>query len=149
METVHAYTNDQNLIDNYHIGDRRGRSAALNMVLTSTGAAKAVEKAIPELKGKLTGNSIRVPTPNVSMAILNLQLEKPTTVAELNEFLRQKALHSAYQQQIGYRVPPRQFQRTLSGQGRPRLWIPTQLLLMVKMWLSIVGMTMSLVIAVR
>jgi glyceraldehyde 3-phosphate dehydrogenase len=104
VETVHAYTNDQNLIDNYHVGDRRGRSAALNMVLTSTGAAKAVEKAIPELKGKLTGNSIRVPTPNVSMAILNLQLEKSTTVDELNEFLRQKALHSAYQQQIGYTV---------------------------------------------
>ena len=104
VETVHAYTNDQNLIDNYHVGDRRGRSAALNMVLTSTGAAKAVEKAIPELKGKLTGNSIRVPTPNVSMAILNLQLEKSTTVDELNEFLRQKALHSVYQQQIGYTV---------------------------------------------
>lgn len=104
VETVHAYTNDQNLIDNYHTGDRRGRSAALNMVLTSTGAAKAVEKAIPELKGKLTGNSIRVPTPNVSMAILNLQLNKTTTVTELNEFLRQKALHSAYQQQIGYTV---------------------------------------------
>jgi glyceraldehyde 3-phosphate dehydrogenase len=104
VETVHAYTNDQNLIDNYHAGDRRGRSAALNMVLTSTGAAKAVEKAIPELKGKLTGNSIRVPTPNVSMAILNLQLETTTTVQELNEFLRQKALHSAYQQQIGYTV---------------------------------------------
>ena len=73
VETVHAYTNDQNLIDNYHSGDRRGRSAALNMVLTSTGAAKAVAKAIPELQGKLTGNAIRVPTPNVSMAILNLQ----------------------------------------------------------------------------
>jgi glyceraldehyde 3-phosphate dehydrogenase len=104
VETVHAYTNDQNLIDNYHAGDRRGRSAALNMVITSTGAAKAVEKAIPELKGKLTGNSIRVPTPNVSMAILNLQLEQSTTLEELNEFLRQKALHSAYQQQIGYTV---------------------------------------------
>ena len=102
VETVHAYTNDQNLIDNYHKGDRRGRSAPLNMVLTSTGAAKAVAKAIPELKGKLTGNAIRVPTPNVSMAILNLQLGRETTVAELNEFLRQKALHSGLQQQIGY-----------------------------------------------
>jgi glyceraldehyde 3-phosphate dehydrogenase len=72
VETVHSYTNDQNLIDNYHAGERRGRSAALNMVLTETGAAKAVQKAIPELAGKLTGNSIRVPTPNVSMAILNI-----------------------------------------------------------------------------
>lgn len=104
VETVHAYTNDQNLIDNYHKGDRRGRSAPLNMVLTSTGAAKAVAKAIPELKGKLTGNAIRVPTPNVSMAILNLRLGRDTSVAELNEFLRQKALHSSMQQQIGYTV---------------------------------------------
>jgi len=104
VETVHAYTNDQNLIDNYHQGDRRGRSAALNMVLTSTGAAKAVAKAIPELEGKLTGNAIRVPTPNVSMAILNLQLGRETSVDELNEFLRHKALHSSYQQQIGYTV---------------------------------------------
>lgn len=102
VETVHAYTNDQNLIDNYHKGDRRGRSAPLNMVLTSTGAAKAVAKAIPELKGKLTGNAIRVPTPNVSMAILNLRLGRKTSVNELNEFLRQKALHSNLQQQIGY-----------------------------------------------
>ena len=104
VETVHAFTNDQNLIDNYHKGDRRGRSAPLNMVLTSTGAAKAVAKAIPELKGKLTGNAIRVRTPNVSMAILNLQLGKAVNVEELNEFLRQKALHSSLQQQIGYTV---------------------------------------------
>ena len=104
VETVHAFTNDQNLIDNYHKGDRRGRSAPLNMVLTSTGAAKAVAKAIPELKGKLTGNAIRVPTPNVSMAILNLQLGRDTSVEDLNEFLRQKALHSSLQQQIGYTV---------------------------------------------
>ena len=104
VETVHAYTNDQNLIDNYHTGDRRGRSAALNMVLTSTGAAKAVAKAIPELAGKLTGNAIRVPTPNVSMAILNLQLSQSVTRDQLNEFLRHMALHSEYQQQIGYTV---------------------------------------------
>ncbi|HFC30305.1 MAG TPA: glyceraldehyde-3-phosphate dehydrogenase, partial [Oceanospirillales bacterium] len=104
VETIHAYTNDQNLIDNFHKGDRRGRSAALNMVLTSTGAAKAVAKVLPELKGKLTGNAIRVPTPNVSMAILNLQLEKDTTVDELNEFIRHKSLHSPLQQQIGYTV---------------------------------------------
>jgi len=104
VETVHAYTNDQNLIDNFHSGDRRGRSAALNMVLTSTGAAKAVAKAIPELAGKLTGNAIRVPTPNVSMAILNLQLCQSVTREGLNEFLRHMALHSEYQQQIGYTV---------------------------------------------
>jgi glyceraldehyde 3-phosphate dehydrogenase len=104
VETVHAYTNDQNLIDNYHKNQRRGRSAVLNMVLTETGAAKAVAKAIPELAGKLTGNAIRVPTPDVSMAILNLQLGRDTSRDELNEFMRRKALHSPLQQQIGYTI---------------------------------------------
>lgn len=102
VETVHAYTNDQNLIDNYHKGDRRGRSAALNMVLTETGAAKAVVKAIPELEGKLTGNAVRVPIPNVSMAIMNLTLKKETSKEELNEFLRDIALHSHLQDQISF-----------------------------------------------
>lgn len=104
VETVHAYTNDQNLIDNYHSGARRGRSAALNMVLTETGAAKAVAKAIPQLEGKLTGNAIRVPTPNVSMAILNLRLGRETNRDELNEFMRHSALFSPLQQQIGYTI---------------------------------------------
>lgn len=104
IETVHAYTNDQNLIDNYHKKDRRGRSAALNMVLTSTGAAKAVARVLPELSGKLTGNAIRVPTPNVSMAMLNIQLNQDVTLDELNEFLRYKSLHSKLQQQIGYTI---------------------------------------------
>lgn len=63
VETVHSFTNDQNLIDNFHSGDRRGRSAVLNMVITETGAAKAVARALPELAGKLTGSAIRVPTP--------------------------------------------------------------------------------------
>jgi len=106
VETVHAYTNDQNLIDNYHKGSRRGRSAALNMVLTETGAAKAVVKAVPELEGKLTGNAIRVPIPNVSMAIMNLTLETGTTRDELNEFLRDIALHSKLQNQISYTESP-------------------------------------------
>src|SRR5699024_2883703 len=98
VETVHSYTNDQNLIDNFHKGDRRGRSAPLNMVLTSTGAASAVAKALPELTGKLTGNAIRVPTPNVSMAVINLNLEKATTVEALNEYLRTTALDSPLHQ---------------------------------------------------
>ena len=102
IETVHAYTNDQNLIDNYHKGARRGRGAAMNMVLTETGAAKAAVKAIPELAGKLTANAIRVPVPNVSMAIMNLTLGKETSREELNEFLRQIALHSNLQNQINY-----------------------------------------------
>ena len=106
VETVHSFTNDQNLIDNYHKGDRRGRSAALNMVITETGAAKAVAKALPVLEGKLTGNAIRVPTPNVSMAILNLRLERPTTRDEVNRFLRETSLHSSLRQQIDYIESP-------------------------------------------
>jgi glyceraldehyde 3-phosphate dehydrogenase len=102
VETVHSFTNDQNLTDNFHKGDRRGRSAALNMVLTETGAAKAVAKALPELAGKLTGNSIRVPTPDVSMAILNLTLEQATTKEEVNAYLRKMSLHSELHKQIDY-----------------------------------------------
>ena len=102
METVHAYTNDQNLIDNFHKKNRRGRSAALNMVITETGASSAVVQLLPELAGKLTGNAIRVPTPNVSLAILNLSLARQTSVAEVKEFLRDTALHSSLQRQIEY-----------------------------------------------
>jgi glyceraldehyde 3-phosphate dehydrogenase len=102
VETVHAYTNDQNLIDNYHKAERRGRSAPLNMVITETGAAKAVGKVLPQLDGLLTGNAIRVPTPNVSMAILNLTLTQETTKEELNEFMRNMALHSPLRKQIDY-----------------------------------------------
>jgi glyceraldehyde 3-phosphate dehydrogenase len=102
VETVHSYTNDQNLIDNYHKGDRRGRSAPLNMVITETGAASAVAKALPALKGKLTGNAIRVPTPNVSMAILSLNLNKEVTAEEVNNFLREQSLHSDVQKQIDW-----------------------------------------------
>ncbi|WP_217536666.1 glyceraldehyde-3-phosphate dehydrogenase [Vibrio metschnikovii] len=102
IETVHSYTNDQNLIDNFHKGERRGRSASLNMVLTSTGAAKAVAKALPELAGKLTGNSIRVPTPNVSMVVANLNLDKEVDKASLNHYLRQIATHSPLSAQVDY-----------------------------------------------
>ena len=106
VETVHAFTNDQNLIDNYHKASRRGRSAPLNMVLTETGAAVAVAKVLPQLAGKLTGNAIRVPTPNVSMAILNLTLDRETTVEEVNEFMRNQALHSSLRKQIDYSASP-------------------------------------------
>ncbi|MFO7812746.1 MAG: glyceraldehyde-3-phosphate dehydrogenase [Pelovirga sp.] len=106
VETCHSYTNDQNLIDNYHNKERRGRSAPLNMVITETGAAKAVAKALPELAGKLTGNAIRVPTPNVSLAILNLTLEQETSVDELNLYLRGMSLESPLQDQIDYTNSP-------------------------------------------
>lgn len=102
VETVHSYTNDQNLIDNYHPGSRRGRSAPLNLVLTETGAAKAVAKALPELKGLLTGNAIRVPTPNVSLAVMNLTLNRNTNKDDLNGHLRDTALYSDMQEQIDY-----------------------------------------------
>lgn len=102
VETVHSFTNDQNLIDNYHKADRRGRAATLNMVITETGAAKAVAKALPALKGKLTGNSVRVPTPNVSLAILNLTLDKEVDREEVNEYIRQISINSSLQGQIGY-----------------------------------------------
>jgi glyceraldehyde 3-phosphate dehydrogenase len=106
VETVHAYTNDQNLIDNYHKKARRGRSAPLNMVITETGAAKAVSKVLPELAGKLTGNAIRVPTPDVSLAILKLTLQQATTKAELNDYLRGVALDGPYRDQIDFTSSP-------------------------------------------
>jgi len=106
IETVHSYTNDQNLIDNFHKGDRRGRSAALNMVITSTGAVKAVSKAIPELHGLLTGNAIRVPTPNVSLAVLVLNLKEDVTRDTLNDFLKSSAFSGKYREIIGYTNSP-------------------------------------------
>ena len=106
VETAHSFTNDQNLIDNYHKGERRGRAAGLNMVLAATGAAKAVAKALPEFEGKLTGNTIRVPTPDVSMAVLNLELEQEVDRDEVNDFLRNVSLHSDLRQQISYIASP-------------------------------------------
>src|SRR5690606_19474931 len=84
LETIHAYTNDQNLVDNFHKKYRRGRSAALNMVITETGAGSAVSKAIPSLTGKLTSNAIRVPVPNGSLVVLNLEVEKTTSKEDIN-----------------------------------------------------------------
>jgi glyceraldehyde 3-phosphate dehydrogenase len=118
VETVHSYTNDQNLIDNFHKGDRRGRSAALNMVITETGAAKAVAKALPELAGKLTGSAIRVPTPDVSLAILNLQLERPSSKVELNRYLRQVSLTSPLRQQVDYIESPEVVSTDFVGSNR-------------------------------
>ncbi|MCG7295567.1 glyceraldehyde-3-phosphate dehydrogenase [Corynebacterium afermentans] len=115
VETVHSYTNDQNLADNFHKGDRRGRAAGLNMVLTETGAAKAVSKALPEFEGKLTGNAIRVPTPDVSMAVLNLDLEKDVEKDEVNTFLRRVSTNSNLRQQIDYVNSPEVVSTDLLG----------------------------------
>ncbi len=102
IETVHSYTNDQNLLDNYHKKYRRGRSAALNMVITETGAESALKKVLPHLAGKFTANSVRVPTPNVSLAILNLNINKEVTRDEVNEIIRKYALNGALVEQIQY-----------------------------------------------
>ncbi|QEO13634.1 glyceraldehyde-3-phosphate dehydrogenase [Agromyces intestinalis] len=118
VETVHSFTNDQNLIDNFHSGDRRGRSAVLNMVITETGAAKAVSKALPQLEGKLTGSAIRVPTPDVSLAILNLRLGRPAPKAELNAYLRRVSLTSPLRQQVDYIESPEVVSTDFVGSNR-------------------------------
>ncbi len=102
IETIHAYTSDQNLLDNFHKKPRRGRAAAVNMVLTTTGAASAVAKVIPHLNGKLTGNAVRVPTPNVSLAILSLTLKKQTDLEAVNKLMKEASLHGELVEQIHY-----------------------------------------------
>ncbi|MGX2993769.1 glyceraldehyde-3-phosphate dehydrogenase [Streptomyces sp. JNUCC 64] len=106
VETVHSFTNDQNLLDNYHKADRRGRSAPLNMVITETGAASAVAKALPDLKAPITGSSIRVPVPDVSIAILSLRLSRETTREEVLDHLREVSLHSPLKRQIDFTTAP-------------------------------------------
>lgn len=106
IETVHAYTNDQNLLDNMHKKVRRGRSAAINMVITSTGAGSAVTKVIPSLQDKLTANAVRVPTPNGSLAILSLELKKETSVEAINELIKNAALDGDLVNQIFYSFDP-------------------------------------------
>jgi glyceraldehyde 3-phosphate dehydrogenase len=91
MTTIHSYTNDQRLLDLPHKDLRRARAAALSMIPTTTGAAKAVHLVIPELKGKLDGYAMRVPTPNVSVVDLTITTEKPTTVESVNAALKRAA----------------------------------------------------------
>jgi glyceraldehyde 3-phosphate dehydrogenase len=104
IETIHAYTNDQNLLDNMHKKPRRGRSAAINMVITSTGAGKAVTKVIPSLEDKLTANAVRVPTPNGSLAIMNLTVGRETSLEEVNEMIKSAALNGELINQINYNI---------------------------------------------
>lgn len=122
VETVHSYTNDQNLIDNYHSAERRGRSAPLNMVLTTTGAAGAVAKALPELAGKLTGNAIRVPTPNVSLAVMNLNLSEAPTRDELNAYMRDVAYDSPLSEQISYSASTEAVSSDMVGTPEPAIF---------------------------
>ena len=102
IETIHAYTNDQNLVDNMHKKSRRGRAAGLNMVITETGAGTAVAKVLPLLQGKLTSNAIRVPVPNGSLAILQLEVEKETNTEQLNDILKKATLNGALVEQIKF-----------------------------------------------
>lgn len=106
VETIHSYTSDQNLLDNFHKKPRRGRAAAINMVITSTGAAEAITAVLPYLDGKITGNAVRVPTPNVSLAIINVSFGRPTTVDEVNNLLKQASLSGPLAEQIGFSNDP-------------------------------------------
>lgn len=122
LETIHAYTNDQNLVDNLHKKYRRGRAAALNMVLTETGAGKAVAKALPILEGKLTSNAIRVPVPNGSLAILNLELESKTTKQALNTILKKYALEGDLVEQIKYAISNELVSTDIIGTTAPAIY---------------------------
>ena len=102
VETVHSFTNDQNLADNFHSADRRGRAATLNMVITETGAASAIKKALPDLTATISGNAIRVPTPDVSIAVLNLRLKEETTKEEVLAHLREVSLRGPLKRAIDY-----------------------------------------------
>lgn len=122
IETIHAYTNDQNLVDNMHKKERRGRAAALNMVITNTGAGKAVVKVIPELEGKLTANAVRVPTPNGSLAILNLIVQKPTNVNDINNIMKQAALEGELVEQINYSLSNELVSTDIVGNNAPAVY---------------------------
>lgn len=122
IETVHAYTNDQNLLDNMHKNSRRGRSAAINMVITETGAASAVSKVIPQLKNKLTANAVRVPIPNGSLAIMNLTIKKDTTVEEINSSLKQAAFDGPLVSQIKYSVDSELVSSDIIGNSCPSVF---------------------------
>ena len=122
LETIHAYTNDQNLVDNFHKKYRRGRAAALNMVITETGAGQAVSKALPSFDGKLTSNAIRVPVPNGSLAILNLELETETSVEGINATLKKYALEGDLVEQIKYEMSDELVSSDIVGSSAPSIY---------------------------
>jgi len=122
LETIHAYTNDQNLVDNMHKKYRRGRAAALNMVITETGAGSAVSKAIPSLAGKLTSNAIRVPVPNGSLVVVNVEVERPTSIAEVNEIMKHYALEGELVEQIKYSVNNELVSSDIVGTSAPAIY---------------------------
>lgn len=122
LETIHAYTNDQNLVDNMHKKYRRGRAAALNMVITETGAGSAVAKALPSLEGKLTSNAIRVPVPNGSLVVLNLEVKKTTSVEDLNNIMKKYALEGELVEQIKYSLNNELVSSDIVGTTAPSIY---------------------------
>jgi len=122
LETIHAYTNDQNLVDNMHKKYRRGRAAALNMVITETGAGKAVSKALPSFEGKLTSSAIRVPVPNGSLAILNLRLENAASKETVNEVMKKNALEGNLVEQIKYSLSNELVSSDIVGTPSPAIF---------------------------
>jgi len=122
LETIHAYTNDQNLVDNMHKKYRRGRAAALNMVITETGAGSAVAKALPSLAGKLTSNAIRVPVPNGSLVVLNLEVGKATSVEEVNAIMKKYALEGDLVEQIKYSLNNELVSSDIVGTSAPSIY---------------------------
>lgn len=122
LETIHAYTNDQNLVDNFHKKYRRGRAAGLNMVITETGAGQAVSKALPSLYGKLTSNAIRVPVPNGSLAILNLELSKKATADSMNAIMKKYALEGDLVEQIKYEMSDELVSSDIVGSSAPSIY---------------------------
>jgi glyceraldehyde 3-phosphate dehydrogenase len=122
LETIHAYTNDQNLVDNMHKKYRRGRAAALNMVITETGAGTAVAKAVPSLEGKLTSNAIRVPVPNGSLVVLSLEVAKTTSIADLNAIIKKYALEGELVEQIKYSLNNELVSSDIVGTSAPAIY---------------------------
>ena len=122
LETIHAYTNDQNLVDNMHKKYRRGRAAALNMVITETGAGSAVSKALPSFEGKLTSNAIRVPVPNGSLAILKLELETKTSIDGINSVMKKYALEGDLVEQIKYSLNNELVSSDIVGSSAPAIY---------------------------
>ena len=122
LETIHAYTNDQNLVDNMHKKYRRGRAAALNMVITETGAGSAVAKALPSLAGKLTSNAIRVPVPNGSLVVLNLEVGKETSIEDVNAIMRRYALEGELVEQIKYSLNNELVSSDIVGTSAPSIF---------------------------
>ena len=122
LETIHAYTNDQNLVDNMHGKYRRGRAAALNMVITETGAGEAVAKVLTSLKGKLTSNAIRVPVPNGSLAILYLEIKNKTSLDGVNTILKKYALEGDLVEQIKYSLSKEMVSSDVVGTSAPSIY---------------------------